>query len=113
MRVATNVGRPIDTELLSNYYSTLVNHFFKILPMRENGEASLPTYMRSLQVELMGYGELIEAVRVDPSYLTLLSILQYLIDHPACDIADVKREVFHAINICHKLKLLCESEVAS
>lgn len=81
--------------------------------MRENGESSLPTYMRSLQVELMGCGELIEAVRVDPSYLTLLSILQYLIDHPASEVADVKREVFRAINICHKLKSLGESEVAS
>lgn len=111
MKIATSVGRSIDTELLCNYFGTLVNHFFKILPMRENEESSLPTYMRSLQVELMGCGELIDKVRLDPSYLTLLSILQYLIDHPASDVADVKREVFRAINICHRLQSLSESEV--
>ena len=109
--VKSEAEKAIGKQLLRNYFDAMVNHFFKILPMRENEEASLPTYMCSLQVELIGCGDLVSSLRTDPSFLTLLSILQYLIGHPACEVADVRREVFHAINICHKLRAMYESEV--
>lgn len=100
----TVVGIPITKELLCNYFKNLVNLFFKILPIREKEEASLTTYMRSLQIELLGCRELVIALNNDPYYLTLLAILQYLIDNPECEIRKVKREVFRAISICNKLK---------
>lgn len=104
MMLDTAAGMPIDAKFLHNYFRTLVNNFFKVLPMRENNEDSLPTYMRSLQLELIGCKELIEAIQDDPSYLTLLAILQYLIDNPECKVSEVKREIFRAISICNKLK---------
>lgn len=104
MMIQTTVGVPMDAEVLSNYLVALVNHFFKILPIRENGESSLNVYMRSLQAELLGCRELIEAIHDDALFLTLISILQYLIDTPDCPVQDVKREVFRAISICNKLK---------
>ena len=104
MMLPTTAGIPIDAALLSNYLRTLVNLFFKILPIWESGERSIGTYMRSLQAELLGCRELIIAVHSDPMFLTLVSILQYLIDHPACEVSVVKREVFRAISICNKLK---------
>jgi len=104
MTVDTDVGSPIEMALVHNYFSTLVNHFFKILPIRESEEASLPIYMRSLQVELLGCQEFIPSLRTDAAYLTLLSILQYLINNPACEVKEVKREVFRAIKICNRLK---------
>lgn len=94
----------MDAVLLKNYISSLVNHFFKILPIRENGESSLDTYMRSLQAELLGCAELIQAIHDDALFVTLISILQYLIDTPDCPVPVVKREVFRAISICNKLK---------
>lgn len=94
----------MDATVLSNYLRTLVNLFFKILPIKEKGESSLDTYMRSLQAELLGCKELIEAIHDDPSFLSLIAILQYLIDNPSCSVAVVKREVFRAISICNKLK---------
>ena len=96
--------RPIDQALLRNYFKDLVNQFYKILPMRENGEVSVYVYMQSLQAELLGCKELIEAVKHDALFLTLISILQYLIDHPETKTSVVKREVFRAISICNKLK---------
>lgn len=102
--VKTTAGTPVTEELLCNYFDCLVNQFFKILPMRENGEDSLPIYMQSLQTELLGCQELISALHNDPSYLELLSILQYLINRPECPVASVKREVFKCISICNKLK---------
>ena len=95
---------PISAEVLHNYFRNLVNHFFKILPIREQNEESLTTYMQSLQAELLGCKGLMSAIQNDASYLTLLSILQYLIDNPECTVREVKREVFRAISICNKLK---------
>lgn len=102
--IDTIIGVPISEELLHNYFRSLVNCFFKILPIRESGEDSLPVYMQSLQAELIGCKELIHVLNDDAGFLALISILQYLIDHPECSVREVKREVFKAISICNKLK---------
>ncbi|MBQ8559409.1 MAG: hypothetical protein IJ439_05430 [Tyzzerella sp.] len=60
--------------------------------------------MQSLQTELLGCKDFIPEVGENPQYLTLLAILQYLIDNPSCTVVIVKREVFRAISICNKLK---------
>lgn len=104
MMINTSTGCQIDTNFLYIYFKNLVNNFFKILPMRENQEISLPIYMRSLQIELLGCKEFIEIIKYDSLFITLLSILQYLIDNPNCPVCEVKREVFRAISICEKLK---------
>lgn len=103
MMLDTTTGVSINSKIINKYFKNLVNHFFKILPMRENNEDSLYTYMKSMQVELLGCKELIVAINNDPNYLTLLSILQYLIDNPKCSIKEVRREVFHAISVCNKI----------
>lgn len=94
----------MEPDILKKYFRTLVNSFFKILPLWEDGEETLGAYMQSLQAELLGFKEFIEAINNDPLLLSLVSILQYLIDNPECDIAVVKKEVFRAISICNKLK---------
>ena len=104
MSIETTAGVEIDSTLLSNYLRNLVNRFFKILPIREKGDDSLPIYLRSLQMELLGCKSLISDFENDASFITLLSILQYLIDEPDCSVTTVRREVFHAISICNKLK---------
>lgn len=113
MMIETKAGKPIESEVLRNYFKRLVNHFFKILPMRENEEESLTTYMQSLQLELLGCQSLIPSIGEDSNFLTILSILQYLIDNPNCNITTVKREVFRAISICNKLQYLFMSEEVS
>ena len=94
----------VDAELVHNYFKSLVNSFFKILPMRENGESSLLTYLDSLQAELLGCENFIPELNKEPGFLSLLAILQYLSDNPECAINKVRREVFKAISICNKLK---------
>lgn len=102
--IDTVVDIPVSEELLHNYFKFLVNSFFKILPIRESGEGSLIVYMQSLQAELLGCKELIQELGNDAGFMTLLSILQYLIDTPECPVPEVKREVFKAISICNKIK---------
>ena len=94
----------VSEELLLNYFQSLVNRFFKILPIRENEEETLTVYMKSLQCEVLGCRKLISDMNNDSRFFTLASILQYLIDAPNCPIKDVKREVFKAIRICNQLK---------
>lgn len=104
----------IPAKLVENYLYGLVNQFFKILPLWESGEPSLSEFMRNLQSELIGHKSLMQFVEFDSMYMTLLSILQYLIDvHPGCDISIVKREVFGAISICKKLRRKYCEEVSS
>lgn len=108
MNVETTNGMSIDSTVINNYFKSLVNHFFKILPMRENNEPSLCLYMKTLQSELIGCKDLVLAIQNDASYMTLLAILQYLIDSiddPECTVMVVRRNVFRAISICNKLKL--------
>jgi hypothetical protein len=92
--------------LLTNYFRNLVNSFFKILPIKETEPETLVTYMESLQVELSGCKSLVPDMATCPQYLSLLSILQYLIDFPECEKREVKREVFKAISLCNKLQAL-------
>lgn len=91
-------------DLVNNYCQNLVNMFYKILPMKENKEDTLQVYMESLMFELVGARSVMYALRNDSLFLSLISILQSMIDQPDCEVEVVKREVFHAISICNKLK---------
>ena len=102
--ITTSAEVDVSEEMMRNYFSHLVNSFFKILPIREGGGKSLPVYLRSLQVEILGCKKLILELDYDPRFITLSSILEYLIDNPECEVKVVKREVFRAIDICNKLK---------
>ena len=100
-RTSFEVG--INSSLLIKYFKSLVNSIFKILPMRETNEKSLMKYIRSLQIELAGCKEVVEAVKYDSRFLSIISILQYLYDHPETEIESFRREIFRAISICNKL----------
>lgn len=102
--IQTSAGVPMSATVLDNYLRSLINLFFKILPLKESGERSLETYMKSLQAELLGCNALVEVIHDDSMFLSLVSILQYLIDNPDCDVVFVRREVFRAISICNKLR---------
>lgn len=91
-------------ETMRKYIRGLVDRFFKILPLWEGNEDSLPTYLDSLLIELKGFNGLMYVLNDDRDYVSLLAILQYLIDNPDTNVSVVKREVFRAISICNKLR---------
>lgn len=98
----TSHGLEIDREMLTSRLADLVNQFYKILPIKESAEHTLQKYLLSLQREMLGCRSLIIALHCDGRYLSLLSILQFLIDND-CSVAVVRSEVFRAIGIIKKL----------
>lgn len=102
--ILENTTESVTKQLIYNYFSSLVNCFFKILPIRENEEKSLVVYVESLQAELIGSGKVVEGIDSDAGFMSLIAILQHLIDNPEYPVGKVKREVFKAISICNRLK---------
>lgn len=103
MMIETTNGAMLTGRMVGNYFHNLVDLFFKILPLRESEEATLQSYMKNLQAELMGCEQLLAAAHDDAAFMSLLSILQYLIDHPDAPIERVKSNVFKSISLCNKL----------
>ena len=113
MTINTITGTPVPQVLLKNYFRSLVNRFFKILPMREENEDSLPAYILNLRSELLGCKSFIPELQKNSLYLSLLSILQYLIDRPECTISETRSEVFNAIGVCNTLLSIYTDEEVS
>lgn len=106
MIAETVAGKEINHTLIRNYFNKLVNLYFKILPLYEDGEASLRTYMENLRDELIGCSEIIAGIKSDSMYMSLIATLQFLIeglDNPDCTKEKYKQKVFGAITICNKL----------
>lgn len=103
MNFETAAGGRVDSAMVRNYFRNLVDRFFKILPVWESGDGSVAIYMESLRSELMGCRSLILAINSDGEYLSLISMLQDLIDHPEYEHDKVRRVVFNSISICNKL----------
>ena len=99
----TSCNIPVSNEMHVKKLAALVNQFYKILPIKESGEPSLGAYLKSLQREMLGYKSLILALDNDAQYLSLLAIIQYMIDND-CEVATVKSDVFKAINILKKMQ---------
>lgn len=104
MKLNTPLTESINSETVVSYLNSLIDRFFKILPMRENNEDTLSVYIRSFQCEIIGCQQLLPSLGSGKQWITLLAILQYITDNPDCPISDVRREVFRAIDICSKLK---------
>lgn len=94
----------ISREVVTKRADELVNQFYKILPLRENGSETLSQYAESLLREMLGMKALLVEWKDDGQYLSLLGILQYIVDNPSCDVAKVKSDVFKAINIIKRLQ---------
>lgn len=93
----------IPNELFNNYLKYLVNKMFKVLPMKEHEVKSLNSYLRSLQIELIGSTELIETLKNDPQFLSLMNTIQFFIDNEFNN-QTCKREVFKCIHILEDLQ---------
>lgn len=101
-----------DTSRLVVYLNSVVNSVFKILPLFEEKNVGVDTYIESLLFELYG---LQEAVNVEHSseYISLLSTLESIraeIGRENSRKSTVKREIFKCINIIKNMVGKLEEE---
>lgn len=87
-----------------NYMKYLTSRIYKILPLQEESCETIVEYMEDLCQELVGNSELIESLKWNGNFLTLMGNIQYLIkdenykDHKTC-----KKKVFNSIEAINKL----------
>lgn len=92
----------LSNKSLENYFKFLIGKVYKILPLKEQGNNTLNTYLESLKVELVGNYELLEILKNEPQFISLLNIIQYFISNEF-DVGVCKREVFRAIRIIESI----------
>lgn len=96
----------IPAENLSNYFEMLINKTFKILPMKESKTDTLKSYIDSFLTELIGNAALLEAMRKEPAFISLLATVSYLAN---CDydVSVCKKEVFKCIHLLKDIRERC------
>lgn len=90
-----------DNQRLIIYLNSLVNSVFKILPLYEENNFGVSTYVESLLFELYGLESAIE-MKYSYEYISLLSNLESVkieVSKGDSDKPIIKREIFKCINI--------------
>lgn len=93
----------IPNPYFANYFKFLIGKVWKILPMSEENNIHLKGYMESLQRELIGNMNLVEELKYDGYFITLLNKIEYLINeeytHEIC-----RKEVLESVSIVERLQ---------
>lgn len=88
-------------EKLVTYLNSVVNSVFKILPLYEESNVGIETYVESLLFELYGLDKVVD-VKNSYEYISLLSTLESVkveVTREESKKSVVKREIFKCINI--------------
>ena len=93
----------VPSRALDGYLQNLIDKVFKILPMKEEQCDTLPSYLRSLESELVGCYKLWDELADEPQFLALINVVNYLAVEEY-DVAVCKREVFKAIHLVESVK---------
>lgn len=93
----------IPNAYFANYFKFLIGRVWKILPMSEEKNQHLKMYMESLQRELIGNMNLVEELKYDGYFITLLNKIEFLISeeysHDIC-----RKEIFECVELIKKLQ---------
>lgn len=95
-----------------SYLESLVNSIFKILPLYEEDNVGIKTYIESLLFDLDSYEDVVEA-KQGAEYVQLMLTLTSLKKEVSKDSSKktvVKREVFKCINVVKNMIANLEDE---
>ena len=93
----------IPNQYFANYFKFLIGRVWKILPMNEEENIHLKDYMESLQRELIGNMNLVESLKYDGYFITLLNKIEFLINKE-CEHSVLRKEVFECVDLINKLQ---------
>lgn len=92
----------ISTNLLLNYYDSLISNFYKILPISEEStNDQYKKYISNFIMEVCGGYYLFDE---SAYFLKLLNNLEYLLQIDNIEHKQIKSSVFNCINIIKKVK---------
>jgi hypothetical protein len=97
----------ITKKLTKSYLKTLVDRVFKILPMYEEKNETLFTYIQSLLYELGGFQELVDGIEKQSDFVSLLATLEALSTDSVffdAEASHMKRETFKCINLIKRIE---------
>lgn len=87
------------------FLKTMIGSVYKILPMYDDNDKTLPDHIDSLYVQLVGGFEYYEELKCNQQYHSIINIIQYFRKHEF-DKKTCKREVLKCTNILDKLSKL-------
>lgn len=79
------------------FLDSLINKIFKILPLKEQNNDFLFSYLNSLQIELIGALITFPKLKNSSNYLSIINTVNFLGDNTFSS-QQCKREVFKIIN---------------
>lgn len=84
----------------------LINKTFKILPLKESETDTLKSYIDSFLAELIGNAELVDILKEEPSFMSVLTTMSYLANN-TYDVGFCKKEVFKCIHLLKDIRERC------
>lgn len=93
----------IPNPYFANYFKFLIGRVWKILPMNEEENIHLKDYMESLQRELIGNMNLVENLKYDGYFITLLNKIEFLINEDY-EHEILRKEVFECVDLIKKIQ---------
>lgn len=88
----------IPKENFCRYFEFLISKTYKILPLKEEGSATLKAYLESYLRELIGNKNLVSVLVDEPKFISVLNTMQFLISEEY-SVSVCKKEVFKCIRI--------------
>lgn len=92
----------IPKESFCNYFTFLINKTYKILPLKEEGSATLHSYLESYLRELIGNSSLVSVLVNEPRFISVLNTMQFLAAEEY-DVKTCKKEVFKCIRLLEEI----------
>ncbi|MCY9737438.1 hypothetical protein M5X17_27435 [Paenibacillus alvei] len=94
----------LNSDLFYVYSTDLVSRVYKILPLYEENNIGLSSYIQSLIFELYGVYEVVEDIHNNSHFVSLIATLESLSEEVLSnDHRVIKREVFRSIELVKKL----------
>jgi hypothetical protein len=88
----------------NEYCERLIDKIFKLLPLKEEGNKTLPKYTDSLLIELWGGREIINPFSESPEFLSLVCSVTGM--KTLEEKAVYRSKVFECIEICKRLMII-------
>jgi hypothetical protein len=84
------------------FLTSMIGAVFKVLPLYDSNNETLPDYIESLYIQLIGGRETYEDLKLSQEYTTIINVIQYFRANEYSK-KTCKREILKCVNLLEKL----------